>query len=56
MFSTPISLNTMDLKQYVIYTIAILIMAFAFSKAKGVIPFLLDKLYEHFIQNNTLLP
>jgi hypothetical protein len=56
MFSTATSINTMDHRQYIVYTTAILIIAFGLYKARGVIPFLLDKLYEQFIQNNPSLP
>jgi hypothetical protein len=52
MFSTSPSMNAMGTTQYLVYTTAIIIVAFGIYKAKGIIIYFLDQLYKHFIQNN----
>jgi hypothetical protein len=39
-------------KKYTVWLITMAIVAFGFSYAKGIIAFVLDKLYQFFIQNN----
>jgi hypothetical protein len=45
-----------DIGQYAIWVIALVLVAFGFSYAKEMIAFVLDKLYEFFIQKNPLTP
>jgi len=46
----PVGSN--DLREYVVWLIAIVIVAFGFRHAREIIAFVLDKLYQVFIQNN----
>jgi hypothetical protein len=41
-----------DYKQYAIWLLAMLVATFGFRFGKGIIAFVLDKLYQFFIQNN----
>lgn len=41
-----------DYRQYAVWLIAMVLVAFGFRYAKDIIAFVLDKLYEFFIQNN----
>lgn len=41
-----------DIRQYAIWLTAFLIVAFAFKYLRAFIVFVLDKLYDYFIQNN----
>ena len=44
-----------DYRKYIVWLITtaiVAIVAFGFRFAKGIIPFVLDKLYQFFIQNN----
>lgn len=46
----PVASN--DLKEYFVWLIAIVVVAFGFRHAREMIAFVLDKLYQVFIQNN----
>lgn len=46
----PVASN--DLREYVVWLIAIVVVAFGFRHAREIIAFVLDKLYQIFIQNN----
>ena len=47
---TPVASH--DYKEYAVWLVTIILVAVGFRYAKEVIVFLLDKLYEVFIQNN----
>jgi hypothetical protein len=47
----PVTSN--DFKEYLVWLLAFAVVAFGFRHAKGVVAFVLDKLYQLFIQNNT---
>lgn len=48
---TPIEFY--DYRQYAVWLISIIVVALGFKYAKEVIAFVLDKLYQVFIQENT---
>ena len=50
-FATP-SIVKSDYSQYTAWLITIAIVAFGFRYAKVIIVFVLDKMYQFFIQNN----
>ena len=50
MYSNP-GMEMYDLRQYAIWLISIFIVAIGFRYVKEVIVFIMDKLYELFIQN-----
>ena len=41
-----------DFRQYAVWLIAMVLVAFGFHYAKGIIAFVLDKMYQFFIENN----
>lgn len=47
-----IPVSSSDFKEYVVWLIAIVVVAFGFRHAREMIAFVLDKLYQVFIQNN----
>ena len=52
MISATPSIVMPDYRKYTVWLITMAIVAFGFSYAKGIIAFVLDKLYQFFIQNN----
>ena len=51
--NTPIlTADPVDFRQFVIWLVTILVVAFGFRFAKDAIAFLLENLYQFFIQNN----
>jgi hypothetical protein len=52
MISAAPSIVELDYSQYTAWLITIAIVAFGFRYAKGIIVFLLDNMYQFFIQNN----
>lgn len=54
MISTSPPLIT-EYREYVVWLIAIVLIAVGFKYAKDIIVFVLDKLYQYFIQNNQML-
>lgn len=47
----PVTSN--DFKEYLVWLLAFAVVVFGFRHAKEVVAFVLDKLYQLFIQNNT---
>jgi hypothetical protein len=43
-----------DVKQYAIWLITIVVVAFGFRYARDIIGFIIDKLYQFFIQKNSI--
>jgi hypothetical protein len=52
MVSVSPAVDMSDYRQYAVWLIAVILVAFGFRHAKDIIAFVLDKLYEFFIQNN----
>ncbi len=52
MISATPSIVMSDYRKYTVWLITMAIVAFGFCYAKGIIAFVLDKLYQFFIQNN----
>lgn len=52
MLPASIPADMSDYRQYAVWFIAIVVVAFAFRHAKEIIAFMLDKFYQFFIQNN----
>jgi hypothetical protein len=50
--TVPASIGMMDFRQYAIWLIAMVMVAFGFRYAKDLIAFVLDKLYQFFVLNN----
>ena len=54
MITTSLQTDTSDYAQYATWLITIVLVAVGFRYAKEVIAFVLDKLYEFFIEKNLL--
>lgn len=54
MFSVSPSSDTSPFAEYAIWLVTIVLVAFGFRYAKDLIAFVLEKLYEFFIENNRL--
>jgi hypothetical protein len=52
MISPNSSFVMSDYRQYAIWLFTMLVVIFGFRYGKGIIAFVLDKLYQFFIQNN----
>ena len=52
MLSPSPTMDFSDYSQYTAWLITMAIVAFGFRYAKGIIAFILDKMYQFFIQNN----
>ena len=52
MYNPLLTIDSVDLRQSVIWLVTIIIVAFGFRYTKKVIAFFLENLYQFFIQNN----
>ncbi len=55
MFSTSPPAGLPDYREWAVWLITIALVAFGFRYAKDIIAFMLDKLYEFFIQDNPII-